>query len=100
MLILAMVHVTSVLCCGQAHDRLMVPGLVQNAAGRAAIKGVSLRGTGSSSWSELLNDWGARWETSSQPGSAPFDIQVAQDDGQVVRRILPGFIIEGAGQCS
>ena len=90
-----MVHGPSCLCCGQCPDRplLLVP--VQNAAGRAAIKGVSLRGTGSSSWRELSNDWGARWETSSQPGFAPFDMQVSQDDGQVVSHILPGFMLRG-----
>ncbi|KAK9839069.1 hypothetical protein WJX74_008724 [Apatococcus lobatus] len=68
---------------------------VTNAAGRAAIKGVSLRGTGSSSWSEMLHDWGARWETGNQPGSAPFDMQVTQDDGQVV--ICNGCLQEGTG---
>ncbi len=57
---------------------------MQNAAGRAGIKGVSLRGSGSSGWTELSNDWGARWETGQQPGSSPFDMQITQDDGQVV----------------
>ena len=60
---------------------------LQNAAGRAAIKAVSIRGTGSSSWTELNNDWGARWETGQQPSGSPFDMQVTQDDGQVVRPI-------------
>ncbi|KAK9837793.1 hypothetical protein WJX74_005149 [Apatococcus lobatus] len=57
---------------------------VKNAAGRAAIKGVSLRGSGSGSWTELNNDWGARWETGQQPSGYPFDMMITQDDGQVV----------------
>ncbi|KAK9838025.1 hypothetical protein WJX74_009954 [Apatococcus lobatus] len=65
---------------------------VKNAAGRAAIKAVSIRGTGSSSWTELHNDWGARWETGQQPRGSPFDMQVTQDDGQVVRLVRPGTV--------
>ncbi|KAK9850628.1 hypothetical protein WJX84_001010 [Apatococcus fuscideae] len=69
---------------------------VKNAAGRAAIKGVALRGSGSSSWTDLTNDWGARFETGNQPYGAPFDLQVTQDDGQVVSLtsrpvFLPGW---------
>ncbi|KAK9869002.1 hypothetical protein WJX84_008231 [Apatococcus fuscideae] len=61
---------------------------VKNAAGRASIKGVALKGSGSSSWTDLTNDWvfvqtGARWETGQQPTGSPFDMQVTQDDGQV-----------------
>ncbi len=70
--------------------------MVQNAAGRAAIKGVSLKGTQSGSWQELNNDWGARWETGQQPYGYPFDMQVTQDDGQVVT--CNGCLQEGTGQ--
>ncbi|KAK9868666.1 hypothetical protein WJX84_011328 [Apatococcus fuscideae] len=95
---------------------------VKNAAARAAIKGVALRGSGSSSWITLTNDWGAdsalrtnlcalkipqkgayllcvptcaRWETPSQPVGSPFDMQVTQDDGQVVT--CNGCLQEGTG---
>ena len=35
----------------------------QNAAGRASIKGVALKGSGSSSWTDLTNDWGEPYLT-------------------------------------
>ncbi len=69
--------------------------LLQNAAGRAAIKGVSLRGSSSGSWTQLTNDWGARWETGQQPYGSPFDMQVTQDDGQVVT--CNGCVQQGTG---
>ena len=44
-------------CAG--HGCAHIYGLtMQNAAARAAIKGVALRGSGTSSWTDLPNDWG------------------------------------------
>jgi hypothetical protein len=41
--------------------------VVDDTGGYAAVKSVAVQGSGSSSWQQLTNSWGATWEISSAP---------------------------------
>lgn len=40
---------------------------IDETGGRAAVKSVAVKGSGSSSWTEMTNSWGATWEHPSAP---------------------------------
>ena len=54
----------------------------KNAAGKAAIKSVEMKGP-DGSWVPLQNKWGTAWEVSNAPG-LPWDFRFVSEDGQAV----------------
>ncbi|KAK9819790.1 hypothetical protein WJX72_002423 [[Myrmecia] bisecta] len=59
--------------------------VVEEAAGRASISNVFLKGP-TSDWVAMTNRWGASWEISSAPGF-PLDMRIVCDDGEEVTAV-------------
>lgn len=55
---------------------------LQQAGGKANVKGVKIRTTGTSNWIELENKWGGAFEYSHAP-TYPLDVLIQGDDGPV-----------------
>ncbi|EFN54108.1 hypothetical protein CHLNCDRAFT_136257 [Chlorella variabilis] len=56
---------------------------IDETGGRAAVKSVAVKGSGSSSWTEMTNSWGATWEHPSAP-APPLSFKIVGDDGEEV----------------
>ena len=50
---------------------------IDDTGGRAAVKSVAVKGSGSGDWKPLDNSWGATWELSSAP-AAPLSFKVGE----------------------
>jgi Expansin C-terminal domain len=57
--------------------------LPQKVGGNSGISSVQLRGSGDSSWTDLVNIWGAEWEASQTP-TPPMDIHITEEGGAEV----------------
>ncbi len=55
----------------------------QDTGGRGSVKSVSIKGSGSGSWINMRNSWGATWELGSAP-APPLDFVIETENGDQV----------------